>query len=55
MKDDVQQKSDKKKLAKDSVLSSSYDAPAANDANPNHREDFTSLVNAAARKQKQGE
>jgi hypothetical protein len=29
--------------------------PPSNDANPNHREDFTSLANAAARKQKQDE
>jgi len=30
-------------------------SPPANDENPKHREDFTSLVNAAARKQKQDE
>jgi hypothetical protein len=29
--------------------------PPAGDANPKHREDFTSLVGAAARKQKQGD
>jgi hypothetical protein len=49
-----------KRIANDPTIAeadfaSSEPSPPANDANPNHREDFTSLANAAARKQKPAE
>jgi len=49
-RDPVPKKKRKVKPSASSATSSDQDAPQPTDANPKHREDFNSLVGAAARK-----
>jgi hypothetical protein len=55
MIDGTREKPIDKKSISGSEASSEDATPASNAANPKHRVDFNSLVNAAARKQKQDE
>lgn len=51
----IRSEAQRKSSARLTTVSAEQEPPSATDENPNHRGDFTSLVNAAARKQKPAE